>query len=290
MNGRTSLISRLVGFCADHARMVAGIALVLAVAATGYSVSHFAMSTDTRELISPKLGWRVREAALNTLFPPNGSQIVVVIDGQTPELAEQAAAALAASLHSQPRLFHSVRRPDAGEFWSRNGLLYLPLKDVQTDMARLIKAEPFLGPIAADPSLRGLMTTLSTLLQGVSSGAASLADLDAPIAKLADALESVGAGKPTFFSWDSLITDGSPDQRALRRIILIGPNVEFDRLEPGKASIEAIRASAAALHLDAAGGVRVRLTGPLPLQSEEFGTLAERAPFDRRAGARRQSC
>lgn len=279
MNGRASPISRLVGFCADHAVIIVAIALVQAVVATGYSISHFAMRTDTRELISPKLDWRMREATLNALFPPSGSQIIVVVDGQTPELAEAAAAALAASLKSQPQLFHSVRRPDAGEFWSRNGLLYLPLAEVQTDMARLIKSEPFLGPIAADPSLRGLMTTLSTLLQGVSSGAASFADLDAPTAKLADALESLRAGKPTFFSWESLTTGSAPDQRALRRIILIGPNVEFDRLEPGKTAIDAIRASAATLHFDAAGGVRVRLTGPLPLQTEEFATLAERAPL-----------
>lgn len=250
-----------------------------AVAATGYSVSHFAMSTDTRELISPKLEWRVREAALNALFPPGGSQIVVVIDGRTPELTEQAAAALAASLKSQPQLFHSVRRPDAGEFWSRNGLLYLSLQDVQTDMARLIKAAPFLGPIAADPSLRGLMATLSTSLQGVSSGAASLADLEKPMAKLADALERLRAGKPAFFSWEALISDSPPDRHELRRIILVGANVEFDKLEPGKASIDAVRASAAALRLDAARGLRIRLTGPLPLQSEEFATLAERAPL-----------
>ena len=93
MNGRASPISRLVGFCADHAVIIVAIALVQAVVATGYSISHFAMRTDTRELISPKLDWRVREATLNALFPPSGSQIIVVVDGQTPELAEAAAAA-----------------------------------------------------------------------------------------------------------------------------------------------------------------------------------------------------
>ena len=31
------------------------------------------------------------------------------------------------------------------------------------------------------------------------------------------------------------------------------------------------------LHLDAAHGVRVRLTGPVPLEDEEFATLAQRA-------------
>jgi hopanoid biosynthesis associated RND transporter like protein HpnN len=272
-----SLIGRLVAYCADHAWIVLGFAFVQAVVVTAYAVGHFAMTTDTDELLSPTLTWRVREAALNTLFPPAGSQIVVVVDGQTPELSEQAAAALAARLSPQPKLFHAVRRPDAGPFWAQNGLLYASTKDVQTAMAQLIKAEPFLGPMAADPSMRGLMTTLSTTLQGVSGGQASLSDLRNPIRRLADVLESLRAGKPTFFSWRALITPGALDPRELRHVILVDPSLEFARLEPGKASTEAIRAAAKALQLDAAHGLRVRLTGPVPLQDEEFATLAEGA-------------
>src|ERR1019366_10090511 len=161
--------------------------------------------------------------------PPAGSQIVVVCDGQTPELSEQAAAALAARLSPQPKLFHADRRPDAGPFWAQNGLLYASTKDVQPAMAQLIKAEPFLGPMAADPSMRGLMTTLSTTLQGVSGGQASLSDLRNPIRRLADVLESLRAGKPTFFSWRALITPGALDPRELRHVILVDPSLEFAR-------------------------------------------------------------
>src|SRR6202011_2725163 len=40
---------------------------------------------------------------------------------------------------------------------------------------------------------------------------------------------------------------------------------------------DAIRATAKRLGLDIGHGVRVRLTGPVPLQDEEFATLAQRA-------------
>jgi hopanoid biosynthesis associated RND transporter like protein HpnN len=277
VTARPSLIGRLVALCASQAWIVLVLAITLGVTAAMYAVGHFAMTTDTAALLSPKLPWRIREAAFNQAFPPTGSRIVVVVDGQTPELAEQAAAALAARLSAQPNLFHAVRRPDAGPFWAREGLLYLPLKDVKSNMAQLIQAQPFLGPIAADPSIRGLMGALSTALQGVSLGQASLADIDKPVTRLADALESLRAGKPTFFSWRSLIGAGPPDPRSLRHVILLDPSLDFARLEPGQAPTKAIRDTAKALELDPAHGVRVRLTGNIPLEDEEFGSLADRA-------------
>jgi hopanoid biosynthesis associated RND transporter like protein HpnN len=277
VSGRPSLIGRLAGLCADRAWVVAALGALLAIAATTYTFTHFQMSTNTDELLSSKLAWRVQEARFNKAFPPNGARIVVVVDGKTPELAEQGAAALADKLAGRPDLFHAVRRPDAGPFWSHNGLLFASTADVRTTMDQLIKAQPFLGPVAADPSIRGLMNTLTTTLQGVTTGQATLADLHDPIVRLADALESLKAGKPTFFSWRTLVAGGAPDPRELRHLILVDPSLDFTRLEPGSSSTGVIRNTAKALHLDAAHGVNVRLTGPIPLQDEEFGSLADRA-------------
>ena len=247
--------------------------MALAVAATVYAGGHFAMSTNTDALISPKLEWRQRGAAFDKVFPQNDT-IVVVVDGKTPELAEQAAATLTDRLAARTDLFNGVRRPDGGPFWARNGLLYASTADVRSQMDKLIAAQPFLGPIAADPSLRGLATTLSTTVQGVSSGQASLDDLHAPIARLADTLASLRQGKPTVFSWQGLIAGGAPDPRELRKLILINPKLDYSQLQPAEDASAAIRKTAADLKLD---GVRVRLTGLAPLQDEEFGTLADRA-------------
>jgi hopanoid biosynthesis associated RND transporter like protein HpnN len=276
-SARPSLIARLVAVCCDHALVVVALGVLLGVGSGWFAATHFAMTTDTDKLISNKVPYQQRGAAFDADFPPQRGRIVAVVDGQTPELAEEAAASLAARLSARPDVFHWVTRPDSGPFWSREGLLYASLDDVKSTTAQMIKAQPFLGPLAADPSLRGLMGSLSTALKGVTSGQASLADIDRPMRSIADALDQLQAGKPTFFSWRAMITGKPPDPDELRHVILIDPQLDFTRLKPGAQPTELIRQSVKDLQLDPAHGVRVRLTGPVPLQDEEFGTLAERA-------------
>ena len=64
-------------------------------------------------LISPDLPWRQNGLAFDKAFPQQDDLIVAVIDGATPELAEQAAAKMAAELQKHPDLYPLVRRPDA---------------------------------------------------------------------------------------------------------------------------------------------------------------------------------
>jgi uncharacterized protein len=272
-----SLIGRLVGLCLAHAWIVVTGAIILCLALTDYVSGHFAMTTDTYALLSPKLPWRVRQAAFDAAFPQDSADIVVVVDGQTPELSEAAAASLAASLSAQTKLFHSVQRPDSGPFWDHNRLLFASTEEVKTAIAQLLKAQPFLGSMGADPSLRGLANTLSLIAQGVDSGEASLEELRSPIRTFADALHGLAVGKPPFFSWRALITGQKPDKRELRHIVLVNPVLDFAKLEPGQLPIDVIRTTARRLQLDTGHGVRVRLTGPVPLQDEEFATLAQRA-------------
>ena len=253
------------------------VVAVLCAAMLYFVTGHFAMTTDTYALLSPKLPWRVRQADFNKAFPAESSDIVVVVDGQTPELSESAAARLTASLSTQPKLFRSVQRPDGGPFWAHNGLLFASTDDVKSFIAQLVKGQPFLGAMASDPSLRGLANTLALAAKGVNNGDASPEDLRTPIQTLADALQGLSSGKPTFFSWRTLISGKEPDRKELRHIILIEPVLDYARLQPGKLPTEAIRKTAQQLQLDAAHGVRVRLTGPVPLQDEEFATLAQRA-------------
>jgi hopanoid biosynthesis associated RND transporter like protein HpnN len=74
-----------------------------------------------------------------------------------------------------------------------------------------------------------------------------------------------------------LIAGAESDKRELRHILLVNPTLDFAQLQPGKLPVEAIRTVAKLLQLDEAHGVRVRLTGPIPLQDEEFATLTQRA-------------
>jgi uncharacterized protein len=274
---KPSFIARVTGLCVTHAWLIVVMMIVCCVAMAHYVARHFALTTDTGALLSPKLAWRVRQAAFNAAFPPAVRDIVVVIDGQTPELSEAAAARLAAALSAQPSLFRSVQRPDSGPFWDHNRLLFASTDELKTAIAQLLKAQPFLGSMASDPSMRGLANTLSLTLEGVKSGKSTPPELRTPIRTLADALSALAVGKPAFFSWRTLILGDEPDVRELRHLVFVNPVRDFSRLEPGAAPIEAIRSAAQRLRLDEAHGVRVRLTGTVPLEDQEFATLKQRA-------------
>ena len=272
------LIVRLVAASCRAPWLAAAIAALICVAAGVYAAGHFAMTTDTAQLISPRTAWRQNEAAVDAAFPQNTDQIVVVIDGQTPELAEQAAAGLAGRLAQRTDVAKSVRRPDGGPFFAQNGLMLLSLKQVEATTSNVITAQPFLGPLAADPSLRGVMNSLSAMMQGVKQGQTSLASLDKPLSALADAFQRVEKGQPAYFSWEALMADKAGGAKTpLRRIVLVQAKLDYGALEPGAAAADAIRQTARDLHLDPAHGVRVRLTGEVPLADEEFSSLADKA-------------
>jgi hopanoid biosynthesis associated RND transporter like protein HpnN len=273
----SSRIGRLVGWSVAGAWIVVAVVIIVCAVMARYVTREFAMTTDTYALLSPKLPWRVQQAAFNAAFPQETSDIVVVVDGRTPELSERAASALAAELTTETTLFQSVLRPDGGPFWSHNRLLFASTADVKKVTAQIVKVQPFLGSMAADPSLRGLANTLSLVAQGVSNGDTPVEELRAPLRTLADALEGLTAGRAEFFSWSTLVTGNAPEERELRHVILINPRLDFTHLQPGKLPIDSIRAAAQRLQLDPSHGVSVRLTGPVPLQDEEFATLAQRA-------------
>ena len=276
MRVKPTAMGRLVELSIRHAWLVIAAGLVLAIAAGWYAAGHFKMTTDTEQLISADLPWRQNGIAFEKAFPENGDTIIAVVDGKTPELADQGAAVLADKLAARKDLIEWVDRPDGGPFWDREGLLLLPQDQVQKTLNQLIAAQPFVGPLAGDPSLRGVMSTLQTMAMGVSTGNAKLADIDKPLKGLAVAMQGVADGKPTFFSWQALFS-GEGAQPLPRKFIIIGAKLDYSDLEPGAAASAAIREVARQAGLDAAHGISVRLTGSVPLSDEEFSSLADRA-------------
>lgn len=272
------MVERWVLACCDHARLVLLAVLAIALAATAFVFTHFSMTSSIDNLVSSSLPYRIRGAAFDRLFQPQGDQIVVVIDGKTPEPADAAAGALAAKLSGRPDLYRLVQRPDS-DFFAREGLLYESTDKVQEQMKQLVAAQPFLGPLAQDPSLRGIMSSLSTVAKGVTTGQAKLDDLRSPITRLARALDDIRAGRPTYFSWGAMISGGPPRPEALRRIVLLSPVLDFGKLEAGSGPSDFARQSAKQLSLDPAHGVSVRLTGPIPLQDEQFGSIRRGAEW-----------
>ncbi|HEX4371271.1 MAG TPA: MMPL family transporter [Rhizomicrobium sp.] len=270
------VIERIVTFSCRWKGLMILASLLLALGAGFYTATHFAMNTNSGKLISADVGWRKRQDSFDRLFPQQSDLILVVVDGATPELAEAGAGALTARLSQNKALFLDVSRPDGGPFFDHNGMLFLPLKDVQATTQQLFKAQPFLGALAGDPSLRGVMDSLSTVLLGIAHGQAKLSDMDQPMAQFGQVLAAAAQGRTDYLSWRALITGAKPRREEIRRFIEVKPRLFYDQLEPGLRASDAIRAASVQLGLTQAHGVQVRLTGDVPLSDEEFGTLTDR--------------
>ncbi len=248
------------------------VLLALATGAAGWlTATRFTLDSDVTKLFPQDLPWRLAERQIETAFPQRQDLIVIVLDGADSRAAEGAAVALATALRGQPGLFRSVRRPDEGAFWARHGLLYLELDEVRAITEQLIAAQGLLGPLAADPSLRGVADVLRLMGEGLARGEAEPARLAAPLAAFAGAAEAATLGRVAEPDWARLLTGQAPRPLELRRLILVQPALDYEQLSAGAAATQVIRAEAARL------GIPIRLTGPVPMADEEFATVSEGA-------------
>ena len=276
----TASIVNLVKVCCRFAWLIVAAFVGLASFAVHYAVTHFALTTDSSQLISTRLAWRQRELALDKAFPQRTDLIVVVVDAASPERAEAAAAALADALNTRSGLFQFVRRPDANALFERDALLFLSKAELEQRIDSLVRAQPFLGAMAADPTLRGLAHALAFIPQAVGSGEVKLTAFTPQLQRLGDAFALLLDGRDPRLSWSEMLTGRAADARELRRFIHVKPVLDYGALEPGAKATAGIRAAAAELGLDAAHGVNVRLTGPVPMADEEFSTITEGAALN----------
>ena len=98
----SKFIAAMVDICVRHAWIVIVIAIIVAATAAHYAATHFAINTNTDDFLSEKLPWRQRLIELDKYFPQRNNEILVVIDGNTPELAESAAAQLSKTSRQGP--------------------------------------------------------------------------------------------------------------------------------------------------------------------------------------------
>ncbi len=171
------IIGRWVGACGHHSRLVFLCTVLLAAGCLWLTAHRLGVTTDTSILFSAALPWRQHQAAVSRAFPAQQDLLVAVVDGQIPEEADATAAALAAALSVDRAHFRDVTRPDASPYLQHNGLLFLDTPKLEALLNQTVDAQPFLGQLAADPSLRGLFAALGLIAEGVEAGQAALASV-----------------------------------------------------------------------------------------------------------------
>jgi hopanoid biosynthesis associated RND transporter like protein HpnN len=271
----SSLIARIVNFSHRHALLLILLSLFSSLGLGWYVQGHFKINTDINQLISADLDWRIRETAFAQKFPQKSDLLLVVVDGDTPDIAEAAAETLSLKLSAMPERFSQVIRPDRIPFFKKNGLLLLSKAELSTVLDQMIQAQPILGVLAGDPNLRGFFGMISRMLQGVEHQETDFKQLESPFNTIADTIEANLAGQEKPLAWQTMSSKQRPLPSDLRKLIMVKPILDFTALQPGAAASNALRAAARDLHLTPDQGVRIRLTGDIALNDEEFASVAE---------------
>lgn len=261
-----------------HAVLVVVLSLALAGVTGWYAATHTAIDTNTSDMLSAHLPFQQDADRMSKAFPQLEDLVVVVIDGESTDLADDAARRLAAALGGRTDVVRSVFYAEGDPFFRRNGLLYLDLDELTKLTDRLAGAQAFLGKLWHDPSLRGLFGILGLALDNLQS-ATPPAEFAAVVDAIARTAEEQNAGRPGILSWSELLANQPAGPGGRRRLVLVQPKFDYASLRPAGRTIDAIRDAAKTLGLTAAKGVTVRLTGSPPLDEEELNTVLQGMGF-----------
>jgi uncharacterized protein len=272
----TRIVVSVVKACTRFAYLTVLVALVLAIAAGFYTARHFSINTDINTLISQKLDWRQRDNQFGKAFDRDRT-ILAVVEAPTPELTGAATAALGQKLSGDTQHFESVQPLGSGEFFEKNGLLFLPTAEVARLTGQFESAAPLIEIMAGDPSIRGLTGALETGLAGIKRGQIKLDSTERPFSLISQTVENVLNTGSATFSWRELVSAKPLTDAHRRSFIEFKPILDFNALQPGKDATDAIRQAARDLNLAGEYGARVRLTGPVPIANEEFATVQDGA-------------
>ncbi len=245
--------------------------LSLAVAAGVHAARTLRIDTRTEDLISSELDFQRNQIEYEERFPRAKSSLVAVIDAASPERAEQAADLLAAALAGRTELFAEAYRPDGGEFFDRNGLLFLSADELDRLSTRLAVAQPFLGRLVADTTVRGLSELLAEALdRSIDAPEDTLARL---IRSLAETIPEAGdAGPVRELSWRGAVADDPDEAPETQRLVLLRPNLDTTVLSSKADAVAAVDDAETALDL-ASLGVSVRVTGSTALERDELDSV-----------------
>lgn len=273
-------VRRGLAWLVDHSGRRPAAVLVLAVLLAGGSVivarNWLGIDTDTDHMFASQLPWRQRSIVFAREFPQFSNTLVAVVRAPTPEEARITATALAQKLAADPGHFRSVRTPGISPFFDREGLLLLSRSDLANVLNTMLQAQPLMGPLAMDPSARGLFQGLDLMVAGVRHGMpGSLATYDAGLEQVAVTLDDGLRGHDVPLSWQDLLMPTLTGFSGHLQFVLTEPVQDNHLLEPGAAATKALVRAAASLPEVKAGRASVDYTGSVPLSDEQFQSLTQ---------------
>ena len=276
-NRASSLVEKFLCWWAIQILRYPLLLLVLFVALCGlslqYTINNLGVNTDTSELLSPDLPFQQNRSRWEKEFPQDSTTILFVVDAETAEHTSLAANELAKRLQQNSEFFDAIYIPGDNQFFRQQGFLYLDQNELEDLAVTLTDAQPFIGYLAENYSLEGLLDILGKALDNTDNDLPM--ELDPLLEEIDLALVSVKNQKDHYLSWQKLLSvNPSDDRNTLRSIVSAKPKLDFQELLPAEHAIN--RAHEISREIQAqVPGVTIRLTGEKALEQEEMKSVSE---------------
>jgi len=263
-------LSRWVALVLRFRVAVTVVSLFLVVLAAWFAAPRLGIDTDTADMISSELPWRRHFIEFRESFPARDRNLAVVVTAGSPERADAFASALAARLEARPELFSSVFAAGVGEFFERHALLYFSVEQLEELADRLAEAQPLIGLLK--PKADGAAVVEAAARAAGAGDAAA----NALYRELAGAIRAAAAGERAPIEWRRLMRGNAADElagltgNAGRRIVVLRPELDFDRVQPAAPAIDALRTIIDGLRAEGFADIRAELTGSVAMEHEEM--------------------
>ncbi len=275
---------RLFAFVSSFPRAILAVALILSVMSVIYAKNEMSFLTGRDSLMPSNAPFQREYRAYREEFGDQ-EEIVVVIESADAEQSLRFGDLLQERLSKGTSLYREVFYPGGLPFFRKNGLLFMPLEEIQGLNRTLTLAAPVLKDLARAPSVQTLFTSLTGqiddyLAQPPDSmeAAQRLASLTFMIGALDTGFKGV-EGKSGTLSMDSFIKGSGGGKPSMlesvgkQQVITILPVKDETSFVPAERAIKAVRVEVAdLLKIPEFKGVQAGLTGVPVLEYEEMST------------------
>ena len=279
-------IKGLFGFISRNASSILIVSLLLSLLSLLYTWQKMEFLTGRDDLMPKNNQFHADYRAFRHEFG-DMDEIVVVMESDDQEKLARFGEMLYRNLSGDRKNFSDVFYPYGLPFFKKNGLLFMPLADLQSLRENIVRAKPVLKDLSASPSVQTLFSSLTSQIDAYVERGTDPAKTDVQLASLVFMLDKLGKGFDQFgksgrasFSLEEFLMQTGPDgkessfSKAGRMQILTAlPVREGKSFVPAESAIKKIRKEINDLSgMPGFKGVKVGLTGIPVLEYEEMTT------------------
>ncbi|MGZ8172397.1 MULTISPECIES: MMPL family transporter [Methylobacter] len=281
----SSFFNTLIGWCERQIMRCPWTLLLLSLLLCGatlyYTIKNLEINTNTAEMLSPDLPFQQNQAHFNQAFPEDATTIIFVVQADTPEESSQAAGKLAERLNKANDRFDSAYIPTDNAFFRQQALLYLDQNDLDNFAKKLTDAQPFIGHMAQNYHLEGLLGSIGQALNQRNN--ALPMDLNPILLAIDDALKNQLNGQSHYLSWQNILSTDNYKSTAAetqfnRTIVIAKPKMHFNEMLPADVALSAAREISHAIMAENPS-LSIRITGETALEHEELESVTKGATF-----------